>query len=714
MIHPMTTPGLMRLALSLLAAPAWAQHCQPQYVGTTSTVTSFDVIGDIIIEARPLIGLDLYDASDINNLVKLSSVPLDDTTSLPLDADGDIACVPTSNTTAQLVDISDPINPVLGGQITFSQDIAQLQIRGNIVCAITEPGGGSLTHMDIYDVSNLQAPVLLTQADTSVYRNLHMSHNAIVSRLPDNSGFQIHDITGTIQPAPSATLPGWDYASFQGDTLAVVNPDAIAFYDLSDPANPTQISIFNESPYSPGLISLVSMTYIGDYLVTHSSFQDSSNIEFFYVYDAHDPQNLDRLYTHDGMGVLFRDVRYSQPHVLGDQIISWFKGLYVYEDLSQSFASQLIQASPSWDRTVEHNGHIYGSHNGALRIGTPAPLESLEPIAELTIEPESSDYTYLTIMGFSGNTAIIESREDTPPYDRYLTAVDVSDPTSPNITDRIRFANRHAPPAILVDNHVYGIAEDTKQIRAAEITAAGIFTPMTDTPLIIDSNNILTRYSDDRLYIAPGSFSFNRTHDLLVFDLATDPLHPMLIADINHENSNLSGTFAVHDNRIYFKQRFRDFAVLDLTDLVNPAISVEPSQLPDRAQLFGSAHGMLYIAQNDYGMTTLDVSHPGVYRSYGPFNMDYADGIANSGVINYPYLDIQGILDGNTRYDISSCVPQPCPADLTGDGLLNFFDVSAFLTAFNAQDPAADFTGDDLLNFFDVSAFLTAYNAGCP
>jgi hypothetical protein len=55
-----------------------------------------------------------------------------------------------------------------------------------------------------------------------------------------------------------------------------------------------------------------------------------------------------------------------------------------------------------------------------------------------------------------------------------------------------------------------------------------------------------------------------------------------------------------------------------------------------------------------------------------------------------------------------------CAADLTGDGMVNFFDVSAFLNAFNTGNPIADFTGDGTLNFFDVSAFLNAYNAGCP
>lgn len=56
----------------------------------------------------------------------------------------------------------------------------------------------------------------------------------------------------------------------------------------------------------------------------------------------------------------------------------------------------------------------------------------------------------------------------------------------------------------------------------------------------------------------------------------------------------------------------------------------------------------------------------------------------------------------------------PCPADLNGDGVLDFFDVSAFLIAFNAMDPIADFNNDGFFDFFDVSSFLVSYQAGCP
>ena len=46
---------------------------------------------------------------------------------------------------------------------------------------------------------------------------------------------------------------------------------------------------------------------------------------------------------------------------------------------------------------------------------------------------------------------------------------------------------------------------------------------------------------------------------------------------------------------------------------------------------------------------------------------------------------------------------------------LNFFDLSAYLALFNANDPAADLAAPfGTLNFFDLSAYLALYNAGCP
>ena len=81
---------------------------------------------------------------------------------------------------------------------------------------------------------------------------------------------------------------------------------------------------------------------------------------------------------------------------------------------------------------------------------------------------------------------------------------------------------------------------------------------------------------------------------------------------------------------------------------------------------------------------------------------------------------VPGFFFGFTNFDIQvdnitiRSIAGPCPADLNGDGDLNFFDVSAFLSAFSAMDPIADFTGDGEFNFFDVSDFLSAFSVGCP
>lgn len=70
--------------------------------------------------------------------------------------------------------------------------------------------------------------------------------------------------------------------------------------------------------------------------------------------------------------------------------------------------------------------------------------------------------------------------------------------------------------------------------------------------------------------------------------------------------------------------------------------------------------------------------------------------------------------DTGSAYIFSLNCETICIADFNGDGILNHFDVSAFIAAFHAQDPAADFTNDGIWDFFDISAFLQSFAAGCP
>ena len=100
--------------------------------------------------------------------------------------------------------------------------------------------------------------------------------------------------------------------------------------------------------------------------------------------------------------------------------------------------------------------------------------------------------------------------------------------------------------------------------------------------------------------------------------------------------------------------------------------------------------------------------------SDGTFNDRLGTSLAiNNGIVAAgAYFDAPNHVQSGSAYVFN--VNINCPADLTNDGSLDFFDISAFLSAFAAMSPAADFTADGSWNFFDVSAFLTAFSQGCP
>ena len=63
--------------------------------------------------------------------------------------------------------------------------------------------------------------------------------------------------------------------------------------------------------------------------------------------------------------------------------------------------------------------------------------------------------------------------------------------------------------------------------------------------------------------------------------------------------------------------------------------------------------------------------------------------------------------------NITECSPD-CPADLTGDGILDLGDLTVFVIAFSSQDLAADLNADGLLDLSDIQIFVQAYVDGCP
>ncbi len=110
----------------------------------------------------------------------------------------------------------------------------------------------------------------------------------------------------------------------------------------------------------------------------------------------------------------------------------------------------------------------------------------------------------------------------------------------------------------------------------------------------------------------------------------------------------------------------------------------------------------------------LGADEPARVRDCGRITNREAPGIAATDANGDGAMDILTVSDFDRSLMIHWGSPASYPADLTGNGTLNFFDISAFLELFAANDPVGDFNGDGTWNFFDISAFLAAFAAGCP
>ncbi|HED53852.1 MAG TPA: hypothetical protein ENJ00_06590 [Phycisphaerales bacterium] len=63
---------------------------------------------------------------------------------------------------------------------------------------------------------------------------------------------------------------------------------------------------------------------------------------------------------------------------------------------------------------------------------------------------------------------------------------------------------------------------------------------------------------------------------------------------------------------------------------------------------------------------------------------------------------------------IRSTTDSPCLPDVNGDGNLDPADFTAWIAAFNANDPAADQNQDGSIDPSDFTAWIANFNAGCP
>jgi hypothetical protein len=153
--------------------------------------------------------------------------------------------------------------------------------------------------------------------------------------------------------------------------------------------------------------------------------------------------------------------------------------------------------------------------------------------------------------------------------------------------------------------------------------------------------------------------------------------------------------------------------VFDVSDPAAP-VFMDSVDTPDQAMNVSVVGNFAYVADQLGGLQIIDVSDPMDLFVAGSFAMpEPANGVAVVGQTAFVatrYSGLQIVVDTSGDCDGNEGV---CLADLTSDGVLDVFDIQAFLAAFSVMHPSADWNGDGVFDFFDVILYLEAYSRGC-
>lgn len=664
--------------------------------------------------------LNIYEASDPSNPVLLSETPgLGSNEAFSSQLDMSTTLVASSDFFGgiSLIDITDPSTPVLRSTIGTTVFFMELDADRLIVHT-----GSSI---EVYDVSDPADPTLLgTASDSSNAMAISLSGSTLCVADRDE-GLRLFDLSDPANINQAALFPNddrtWSVTS-SGDTAVMMtaSPKNLVFVDISDPGNPVEIPSSGEDVFTRngGVIvgdKLALTTTTGVQVLDISSLASRSFDRIITGPEVLNPQFIAPLGSNLAMisagGLSIIDLGLEGP--LNSEI---FNDTPTGMPANADLAGLIVEGS---------YGFTHDISNGDLLVLDLSDPLSPTVAASLPVGTSADrDYDSIAINGttlYTVNSQLV------------VSVVDVSDPTAPVLLNTF---NGWDPNSGAQGNAA------TMQVSGGVLYILPNFGPLTGFDISDPSNptlewvhplpfstGVALAASPDRLVMVSHSEGGGSSLDLLsVFD-TTDPGSPVELppaaSQLNFLPDLYDGGLEINGHALYVSlggyllagdQPMGSLATYDISgayamldrmifepieDSFNPGASLGEIVTDENAT---------YVATSG-SIALFDLTDPSDIRYRGASgNRNGVSSTGSAAIVNKRIYIAAG--NNLSVFDASDC--STCPADLTDDGMLDFFDVSAFLGAFTAQDPAGDFNGDGNWNFFDVSAFLGAFSAGCP
>jgi hypothetical protein len=587
-----------------------------------------------------------------------------------------------------IVDTSDPSSPT----IVFERILPDWDSDWNFRSVV--PFGESFVAVSggpfgtaILDVSDPTNPILISDIPGSSPVGLSSSLLIINTWQPGwtDRRFALLDVSDPFNPQivgqsdPDSVFVGVVEGSFAYGTRYQDEPQEGVFihcFSLENPANPVFVGSVRTS-YSSDFGKLVAS---GQLL---AATVDIGIVELFDFSDPSAPRSLGAAFS---PGTVYNDPFFGPDGTLYIQVPS--NDLFAI-DVMSPVEVNLLGSALTTDTTfgVSTAGGLsfVSDYFGGVRI-----FDISDPASPFEVGAyDTPDRAYETVV--IGNLAYVADGATG------LVVLDVSNPASPTLVGSLALSDLAIGLAVEGDFAYLATRFDGLQILDITSPVSPVFVGSVDTPGSAQSVTL----DGDLVYVADG------TGGVQVIDV-TARSSPQIIGSYNTPSS--ARQVLIRGLVAYVPDRTTGLIALDISDPTNPQLISMLAGLGDTRGIAAWGH-LAFVADFNGFVHMVDIADPG--------DMQLVQSVPSLGTPRAISNDSRKLYlaDGDaglTILDAQPCWFNPCPADIIEDGLLDFFDIQAFLNAYSAGDGLADWNDDGQIDFFDLQRYLIDYSAGCP
>lgn len=616
----------------------------------------------------------------------------------------------------RIYDMISPTEPDLVGSFDPSSSPPRFHVVGSTLFALRDRGGSGCR---IFDMSTMPEPTPLGIVNTHTVDIAFKDQYAYLCHEASDIG--IYDLSDLANPAfvdfALRDTPGDAFAvEVIGDSLYVADGHlGMKVMDITDPTKPLLVHVFpvDSGAYAHHLVQIENTLHLFA----------SNEWRIYHIGDPANPVLIATNHIPWNGGI---------PEILDGYLVvaASSHGVWIY-DVNEPHNPQLFKVLPASGRSysVAFGDDYVAIAEGALARVFDRDLIFREPLLSNTAELDSVSASTLS----DGLAYTVE-------FGKGLKLLDISDPSNPVQISALSGPS-DASEIVLQGDYAY-IAAHSEGLWIVDVSdpAEPVYVGVYDSAGSVRDvvvGHTVAYLADD----ADG---------IKIIDIA-DPVQPTLVS--SYDTPGRARGLDLVEDKLYIADLNEGLLILDVSDVKDPAfigsyVSVgdahdvvvrneiawiaydergvggyyvaDPDNITGTGRSRATSSSIatnveiegeyLYVGDAFGGLDVYDISNPDEYfkiSSYwvdgGAVDIGVKDGIAavssrNSGL----YL-----------VDLTDCPPEPCLADVNGDGQLSPTDFTAWLFAFRTLDPAADQNSDGQLTPTDFTSWVSNYNAGC-